>query len=78
MGTCNVCGNVYDKSFEIIKEGKSYVFDSFECAINLLAPHCNHCNCKIVGHGMEVNDKFFCCAHCGKKEGEDRFKDRLQ
>ena len=36
MAPCEVCGNNYDKSFEIILGGKSHTFDSFECAIQAL------------------------------------------
>lgn len=28
MGTCEVCGNHYDKRFEIIAAGEHHVFDS--------------------------------------------------
>lgn len=73
---CEVCGNVYDKSFEVKKDGVSHVFDSFECAIHALAPVCSHCDCRIVGHGMESNGRFFCCAHCAKQDGEPRMRDR--
>jgi hypothetical protein len=45
MATCEVCGNDYDKSFEIRQDGESHVFDSFECAIHALAPTCAHCSC---------------------------------
>ena len=43
MATCDVCGNDYDKSFEIIKGGESRTFDCFECAIHAMAPKCAHC-----------------------------------
>jgi len=33
MATCEVCGNEYDKSFELTAAGARHVFDSFECAI---------------------------------------------
>jgi hypothetical protein len=36
MAQCEVCGNDYDKSFEVVMEGQSHVFDSFECAIHAL------------------------------------------
>lgn len=52
MGQCEVCGNEYDKSFNVIKEGRTYTFDSFECAIHALAPVCERCGCRIVGHGV--------------------------
>ena len=54
MAECEVCGNNYDKSFEVRRGGVSHTFDSFECAIHLLAPTCAHCECKIVGHGIEA------------------------
>lgn len=38
MASCEVCGNEYDKAFEVSVEGKAHVFDSFECAIQALAP----------------------------------------
>jgi hypothetical protein len=58
MAKCDVCGNDYDKSFQITSAGKTRTFDSFECAIHMLAPTCPHCNCKIVGHGVEAGGKF--------------------
>ena len=76
MPQCEVCGNEYDKSFEVVMAGQSYVFDSFECAIHALAPACKHCGCKIVGHGVEVDDSFYCCAHCANKAGKDGLSDR--
>jgi hypothetical protein len=30
-GKCEVCGNDYDKSFEVRAAGGSHTFDSFEC-----------------------------------------------
>jgi hypothetical protein len=53
-------------SFEVHAAGKVHVFDSFECAIHRMAPVCEHCQCKIVGHGVEVDGRFFCCAHCAR------------
>ena len=66
MSTCEVCENEYDKAFEVIVDGQRHTFDSFECAIHALAPVCLHCNCRIVGHGVEVGGQFFCCAHCAR------------
>lgn len=76
MATCELCGNDYDKSFEIMMAGKAHTFDSFECAIQVLAPTCAHCGCRIVGHGLEANGKFFCCAHCASHEGAGGLRDR--
>ena len=76
MAECEICGNEYDKAFEIIMAGKRHVFDSFECAIHALAPTCNHCSCKIIGHGVEANGLFYCCAHCASKKGIREIRDR--
>ena len=76
MGICESCGNDYDKSFEVIVAGVSHTFDSFECAIHMLAPTCPHCQCKVIGHGVEAGGKIFCCAHCAKESGERGLKDR--
>jgi hypothetical protein len=77
MARCEVCGNDYDKSFQVtMGGGETHTFDSFECAIHALAPSCSHCGCKIVGHGVEANGSFFCCAHCAAKEGVTELQDR--
>ena len=69
LGTCEVCGNQYDKCIEVRRNGEAHVFDSFECAIQALAPTCAHCGCRIVGHGMEARGAFYCCAHCASQHG---------
>ena len=77
--TCELCGNEYDKCFEVrMNNGETHVFDSFECAIHALAPKCAHCGCQIIGHGMEVNGVFFCCAHCASVQGGHDLKDRIE
>ena len=65
MGTCEVCGNNYAKAFSVkMPDGGAHTFDSFECAIQKLAPVCAHCQCRIIGHGIEASGKMFCCEHC--------------
>jgi Rieske Fe-S protein len=76
MARCEVCGNDYDKSFEIIASGSKHVFDSFECAIQAIAPTCAHCGCKVIGHGTEVSGRMFCCAHCAKAATSANVRDR--
>lgn len=76
MEKCATCGNTYDKLFEIKFNGKNYFFDCFECAIQKLAPCCAHCNCKIIGHGVENSNVFYCCANCAREEGGNILKDR--
>lgn len=69
MKTCECCGNTYDKCFEVSMNGETHVFDSFECAIQTLAPTCEHCGCRIVGHGVEDDGSMYCCAHCARESG---------
>jgi hypothetical protein len=76
MARCEVCGNDYHRSFQVIAEGATHTFDSFECAIHRLAPTCKHCGCRIVGHGMEVGATLYCCAHCARKDGVTELADR--
>ncbi|HWL54899.1 MAG TPA: hypothetical protein VNQ90_20820 [Chthoniobacteraceae bacterium] len=67
MMQCEVCGNEYDKPLEISIQGESHVFDSFECAIQALAPKCAHCGCRVIGHGVEEEGKVYCCASCASR-----------
>jgi hypothetical protein len=76
MSKCEVCDNEYDKAFTVNMGGQSHTFDSFECAIHALAPTCDHCGCKVVGHGVEKAGKIFCCAHCATRAGVSGLKDR--
>lgn len=70
MAVCDVCGNDYWMSFEVrTVSGDTHVFDSFECAAHRLAPVCENCYCRILGHGVEVEGRFFCSAHCARAEG---------
>ena len=76
MDKCDVCGNEYDKIFRITQDGRSMSFDSFECAIQAFAPVCVHCDCRILGHGVEQGGRIYCCAHCAKQEGATSIRDR--
>jgi hypothetical protein len=76
MAQCEVCGNEYDKSFEVVLSGAHHTFDSFECAIHALAPRCAHCECRVVGHGVEAKGKIYCCANCAITSGATGVKDR--
>lgn len=77
MPRCEVCGNDYDKSFEILMDGERHVFDSFECAIQALAPRCDNCEVPIIGHGVEGEDHVFCSANCAEQAGVTGLRDRL-
>jgi hypothetical protein len=78
MAQCEVCGNDYDKTMEIARGGETHVFDSFECAIHAMAPTCDHCGCRIIGHGIEAGDRTFCCAHCAEVSGVEGARDRIE
>ena len=67
MARCEICGNDYAKSFEIVMAETTHVFDSFECAIHALAPSCDHCGCRIIGHGVEGTAAIYCCSHCARQ-----------
>ena len=73
---CEVCGNHYELAFKVIAAGAEHVFDCFECAIHALAPICDHCGVRIVGHGMQSDSQMFCCAHCASQEGVAGLADR--
>lgn len=78
MARCETCGNDYDKAFTVTMPGgdERHLFDSFECAIHALAPTCDHCKCRVIGHGVEADDRFFCCAHCAREAGVAEVSDR--
>ena len=76
MPTCDQCGNDYDRAFQVTMAGRTMTFDSFECAIQAMAPTCAHCGVRIVGHGVEESGRVFCCAHCAKHEGASAVRDR--
>lgn len=73
---CDVCGNEYDKAFQITQSGRTLTFDAFECAIHALAPRCAHCFCTIIGHGVEAAGVIYCCAHCAHEHGQGMLRDR--
>lgn len=67
MSTCTVCGNEYPHTFEVrTPAGEMYAFDSIECAAHKLAPVCDHCGCRILGHGVRTDQHVYCCAHCAR------------
>ena len=69
MSRCEICGNEYRKMLEIRYQGRVGNFDSFECAIHGMAPTCEHCGCRVIGHGVELGERIFCCANCAQMVG---------
>ncbi|MFO7652576.1 MAG: hypothetical protein R6X25_02025 [Candidatus Krumholzibacteriia bacterium] len=74
---CEVCGNDYDKAFEVKRGGETHAYDCFECAIHDLAPTCENCGTRIIGHGVESGGTMFCCAHCAGEQGVTEAQDRV-
>jgi len=61
---------------QVVPGGKTYTFDSFECAIHMLAPACAHCGVRIVGHGLEKDGRMFCRDNCAEPKGVVELRDR--
>lgn len=78
MAVCETCGNDYDRAFEVRMDGRSHIFDSFECAVHALAPACEHCGCRVIGHGVESDGRIFCCANCAGAQGVRGVADRAE
>lgn len=78
MAECEVCGNDYYLSFEVVTAGNTHIFDCFECAIHKLAPVCAHCGCRIIGHGIEADQNYFCCANCARSVGIQGATDHIE
>ena len=77
MAICDQCGNEYDKAFSVKQNGRQWTFDSFECAIQALAPVCPHCQCRVIGHGVETGPGvMYCGASCAKQENHSDVRDR--
>ena len=64
MPTCDVCGNDAADTFTVTRGATSGTFDSFECAVHAMAALCAHCQCRILGHGHQVDGAAYCCRHC--------------
>jgi hypothetical protein len=75
MEKCDGCGNEYEKPFEVTMNGRRYVFDSFECAVDTVAPRCEICEIRILGHGVEQEGAIYCCANCARKAGATEVRD---
>ena len=75
---CEVCGNAYDKALQVVAGGTTHVFDCFECAIEALAPRCVECGCKVIGHGIEADERTYCSAHCAHQAGFVLARDHVE
>jgi len=72
-----VVGVRNDKAFQVsMLDAPARTFDTFECAIHALAPVCEYCGVKVIGHGVEADGHFYCCAHCASMAGAEGVADR--
>ncbi|MBZ0271895.1 hypothetical protein K8I61_07640 [bacterium] len=78
MARCDTCGNEYGGGFQVKWNGESFHFDSFECAIHRLAPICEACGVRIVGHGVQAGDRLFCCSNCAREVGVKGLADHIE
>jgi hypothetical protein len=67
MPTCATCGHEVSQAFQISTHADGLVFDTFECAIHRLAPHCPTCGCAILGHGFGSRDALYCSYGCAEE-----------
>jgi len=78
MAICETCGNDYEDTFRVIFKNRTYEFDSFECAAHALAPSCENCGCRVLGHGVQFDETIFCCVHCAEAAGVTGLSDHVQ
>jgi hypothetical protein len=76
MATCSTCGNEYEQAFHVrTYDGNEYDFDSIECAAAAVAPRCAHCDCTVLGHGIQADSAVYCCANCARHANVDNVRD---
>lgn len=73
---CEVCGNNQTQCFEVRLGGEQHIFDSFECAMRALSPHCGYCNCKIRGHSIVFGDTIYCSYQCANDDAGGHYEER--
>lgn len=64
---CVNCGFNIEKDYILFINGTEFTFDSFECAVNFVAPRCANCNSIIMGRGIQQSGDMFCCSTCSKE-----------
>ena len=65
---CVNCGVNIEKDYILFINGSEFTFDSFECAINFVAPRCLNCNTIVMGRGVQMGNDIFCSKECSKSE----------
>ncbi len=62
------------KAFRVTMSGGDS--HSFEWAMHALAPACEYRWVRVIGHGVEAGDRFFCCAHRAGMAGAEGVANR--
>ena len=65
---CEVCGNDSTSCFEVRLGGERHIFDSFECAMLALSPHCGYCGSLIRGHSIVFGNTVYCSYQCANDD----------
>lgn len=65
---CDNCGVNIEKDYILYINGTEFTFDSFECAINFVAPRCAHCNSIVMSHGIKAAGEIFCSNTCSQAQ----------
>jgi len=67
MARCEVCGNEFTKPVTVEWNGEQKTVDSFECAVQALAPRCEHCGQPVMNQSIQDDAPFYCCSVCEQK-----------
>ncbi|MFA6237893.1 MAG: hypothetical protein WC635_11235 [Bacteriovorax sp.] len=65
---CMNCGVNIEKDYILFINGTEFTFDSFECAINFVAPRCANCNTIVMSRGLRSGEEVFCSDSCLNSE----------
>lgn len=71
---CEVCGNMGCQCFEVQIGGERHIFDSFECALDVLTPQCTHCGTPFVGEGVSFAEMLYCSHECANASSIQRYE----
>ncbi len=67
MSRCEVCGNEFTKPVTVSWNGQQKTVDSFECAVQALAPRCDYCGQPVMNQSVQGEAPHYCCSVCEQK-----------
>jgi len=74
VSKCETCGSQNGDLFEVVKDGVSRTFDSFDCAIEAMAALCGNCGCLVTGKNSVDRNDGFCCKACHQQASDSSDK----